>query len=115
MIVISGISGRFPESNSIAEFRENLFSGVDMVNDDPRRWPSSKWHDIHFSLYSMKYRFLYNILFFENELNPGLYGLPTRIGKIKNLEYFDAIYFGIPTDQVEVMDPQLRLLLESTY
>lgn len=41
-IVISGISGRFPESNSIAEFRENLFSGVDMVTDDNRRWPAGK-------------------------------------------------------------------------
>lgn len=41
-IVISGISGRFPESSSIAEFRENLFSGVDLVTDDDRRWPSGK-------------------------------------------------------------------------
>jgi len=41
-VVISGISGRFPESNSIAEFRENLFAGVDMVTDDDRRWPAGK-------------------------------------------------------------------------
>jgi len=41
-VVISGISGRFPESNSIAEFRENLFAGVDMITDDDRRWPAGK-------------------------------------------------------------------------
>lgn len=41
-IVISGISGRLPESNSIAEFRENLFAGVDLVTDDDRRWPAGK-------------------------------------------------------------------------
>jgi len=41
-IVISGISGRLPESNSIAEFRENLFAGVDLVSADDRRWPSGK-------------------------------------------------------------------------
>lgn len=41
-VVISGISGRFPESNSIAEFKENLFTGVDMVTDDDRRWPDGK-------------------------------------------------------------------------
>lgn len=41
-IVISGISGRLPESNSIAEFKENLFAGVDLVTDDDRRWPSGK-------------------------------------------------------------------------
>lgn len=38
-IVISGFSGRLPESSTIEEFKENLFNGVDMVNDDPRRWP----------------------------------------------------------------------------
>ncbi|XP_022172738.1 fatty acid synthase-like isoform X2 [Myzus persicae] len=84
-VVISGISGRFPESNSIAEFRENLYSGVDMVTDDERRWPA------------------------------GLYGLPSRTGKLKGLEYFDANFFGVHAKQAEVMDPQLRLLLESTY
>jgi len=84
-IVISGISGRFPESNSIAEFRENLFAGIDLVNDDERRWPA------------------------------GLYGLPSRTGKLKGLEYFDANFFGVHAKQAEVMDPQLRLLLESTY
>lgn len=39
-IVISGISGRLPESNSIAELKENLFAGIDLVTDDERRWPS---------------------------------------------------------------------------
>lgn len=41
-VVISGISGRFPESNSIVEFKENLYAGVDLVTDDDRRWPSGK-------------------------------------------------------------------------
>lgn len=41
-IVISGISGRFPESNSIAEFTENLFGGVDCITDDEQRWPAGK-------------------------------------------------------------------------
>jgi len=31
------------------------------------------------------------------------------------LEYFDANFFGVHAKQAEVMDPQLRLLLESTY
>ncbi|VVC27330.1 Hypothetical protein CINCED_3A023543 [Cinara cedri] len=84
-VVISGISGRLPESESIAEFTENLFAGVDLVTDDDRRWP------------------------------PGLYGLPLRTGKLKSLEYFDANFFGVHAKQAEVMDPQLRLLLETTY
>lgn len=38
-IVISGISGRFPESDSTDEFRDNLFNHVDMITGDDRRWP----------------------------------------------------------------------------
>ncbi|XP_018336014.1 fatty acid synthase [Agrilus planipennis] len=84
-IVISGISGRLPESNSIEEFKQQLFDGVDLVTDDERRWPS------------------------------GLYGLPTRTGKLKDLSHFDATFFGVHAKQAHVMDPQLRLLLELTY
>lgn len=84
-IVITGISGRLPESSSIEEFKQQLFDGVDLVTDDERRWPS------------------------------GLYGLPTRTGKLKNLQYFDATFFGVHAKQAHVMDPQLRMLLELTY
>lgn len=43
-VVISGISGRFPESDSMEEFKNNLFAGVDMVTEDDRRWPVGKWN-----------------------------------------------------------------------
>lgn len=32
-IVISGISGRFPNSANVAEFASNLYNKVDMVDD----------------------------------------------------------------------------------
>lgn len=84
-VVITGISGRFPESNSIEEFKQQLFDGVDLVTDDERRWPA------------------------------GLHGLPTRTGKLKDIQYFDATFFGVHAKQANVMDPQLRLLLELTH
>lgn len=86
-IVICGFSGRLPESSTIEEFKENLFNGVDMVNDDERRWPK------------------------------GLYDLPTRIGKIKDvdLESFDQQFFSVHQKQAECMDPQMRMLLEATH
>lgn len=84
-VVISGISGRLPESNNIEEFKQQLFDHVDLVTDDERRWPS------------------------------GLYGLPTRTGKIKDLAHFDATFFGVHAKQAHVMDPQLRMLLELTH
>jgi fatty acid synthase len=32
-IVISGISGRFPNSANVAEFAHNLYNKIDMVDD----------------------------------------------------------------------------------
>ncbi|XP_050463287.1 fatty acid synthase-like isoform X2 [Cataglyphis hispanica] len=84
-IVITGISGRLPESSNIEEFKENLMKGIDMVTEDDRRWPA------------------------------GLYGVPPRSGKIKNLNRFDASFFKVHAKQARAMDPQLRLLLEVTY
>ncbi|XP_055919370.1 fatty acid synthase [Eupeodes corollae] len=86
-ISITGFSGRLPESSNIEEFKKNLFEGVDMVNDDPRRWPK------------------------------GLYDLPDRLGKIKDedLENFDQQFFSVHQKQAECMDAQLRMLLEVTY
>ena len=39
-IVITGISGRLPESDNLAEFREHLRNKEDMVTADDRRWPT---------------------------------------------------------------------------
>jgi len=41
-VVISGLSGRFPESDNIAEFREHLINGEDMITEDDRRWEPGK-------------------------------------------------------------------------
>lgn len=84
-IVIAGISGRLPESNNLEEFWENLINGVDMVTEDDRRW------------------------------TPGLYGLPKRNGKLKDISHFDAAFFGVHPKQAHTMDPQLRLMLEIAY
>ena len=37
-VVISGLSGRLPESDNIAEFRQHLINGDDMVTEDDRRF-----------------------------------------------------------------------------
>ncbi|KAM4664019.1 fatty acid synthase [Discoglossus pictus] len=84
-IVIAGIAGRLPESDNLQEFWENLIQGVDMVTEDGRRW------------------------------KPGLYGMPTRNGKLKEINKFDASFFGVHPKQAHTMDPQLRLLLEISY
>lgn len=45
----------------------------------------------------------------------GLYGLPKRNGKLKDISHFDAAFFGVHPKQANTMDPQLRLLLEIAY
>ncbi|XP_076649208.1 fatty acid synthase-like [Halictus rubicundus] len=84
-IVISGFSGRFPESENVDELKKNLFEGVDMITNDERRWPA------------------------------GIYGLPKGTGKLKDIQHFDATFFGVHAKQAHLMDPQIRLLLEATY
>lgn len=37
-IVISGIAGRFPESDNIKHLQENLFNKIDLGSNDNRRW-----------------------------------------------------------------------------
>lgn len=37
-IVISGISGSFPDSDGLPNFAENLFNKVDLISGDDRRW-----------------------------------------------------------------------------
>lgn len=37
-IVISGISGRFPDSDNVEELKKNLLNKVDLISDDNRRW-----------------------------------------------------------------------------
>ncbi len=43
-VVISGMSGRFPESDSVDEFAQNLYNKVDMIVDDDRRWPTGQFN-----------------------------------------------------------------------
>ncbi|XP_077526187.1 fatty acid synthase-like isoform X1 [Haemaphysalis longicornis] len=84
-IVISGFSARFPQADSLSEFGEKLYRGDDFVTDDGSRWPL------------------------------GFMGLPDRMGTIRDLSKFDAQFFGVLAKQAQVMDPQLRLLLETSY
>ncbi|XP_032822786.2 fatty acid synthase [Petromyzon marinus] len=84
-VVIAGMAGKLPEADNLNEFWENLINGVDMVTEDDRRW------------------------------KPGLYGLPPRNGKLKDISKFDAAFFGVHPKQANTMDPQLRLLMELTY
>ncbi|XP_070380711.1 fatty acid synthase-like [Dermacentor albipictus] len=84
-IVITGFSAYFPQADHLVEFKEKLYAGVNMVTEDDLRWP------------------------------PGLNGMPRLHGKIRDLTRFDAQFFNTHPKQAHVTDPQLRLLLETSY
>ncbi|CAJ0579052.1 unnamed protein product, partial [Mesorhabditis spiculigera] len=84
-IVISGVSGRFPQSENVKEFGDKLLAGEDLVTEDDSRWP------------------------------PGYYDLPKRHGKLKELKKFDASFFSVTPKQANYLDPQVRKLLEVTW
>jgi len=41
-LVISGMAGRFPETESVDEFWQKLLEGVPLITSDNRRWPVGK-------------------------------------------------------------------------
>ncbi|CAG2113251.1 unnamed protein product [Medioppia subpectinata] len=84
-IVVSGMSGRFPLSDTTDEFAKNLFSGVDMVTEDDSRWPI------------------------------GLYDMSGRMGKLDCYKDFDSPFFGLNDQIIAASDPQARMLLEVAY
>lgn len=60
--VISGMSCRLPKSDSIAEFQENLFTGVDMLESDVVRYNSGNFalplQLLHLFHMTLAFRFL---------------------------------------------------------
>ncbi|XP_033218585.1 fatty acid synthase-like [Belonocnema kinseyi] len=84
-IVISGISGKFPNSENVKEFQKNLLSKVDCVTDAQTRW------DIHHEK------------------------IPSRIGTIKGISKFDRVFFGVHGKLADCLDPMLRKLIETSY
>jgi fatty acid synthase len=41
--------------------------------------------------------------------------IPQRTGKLKNIDKFDASFFGVHNKMAQSMDPQCRMLMEKTY
>ncbi|CAB3255958.1 unnamed protein product [Arctia plantaginis] len=84
-VVISGISGIFPNSDSVVEFMNNLYNKVDMVTNEEPKW-------------------------IRNDPD-----IPKHVGKIKGMDKFDSQFFGVTYHLACVLEPMGRKLLEHTY
>lgn len=95
-IAIIGMSGRFPGAANIESFWDNLVHARDSVIDvPPSRWSMQQW-------------------FSDKPATPGKMYCP-KAGFIDGLELFDPLFFGISPIEAKSVDPQMRLLLETTW
>ncbi|WP_092551092.1 beta-ketoacyl synthase N-terminal-like domain-containing protein [Xenorhabdus koppenhoeferi] len=95
-IAIIGLSGRFPQADSLDEFWQNLCDGKDCIEEIP----SERWDRMRF---------------FDQD-RQRLDTTFTRWGGfLRNVTHFDAQAFNISPREASIIDPQARLFLETTW
>jgi polyketide synthase PksN len=95
-MAIVGMSGVMPLSEDLDEFWDNLKSSRDLVSVVPRdRW---RWEDYSGDPLT------------EVNKSSSRWG-----GFMKEVDKFDAQFFGIPAKEAEMMDPQQRLFLQTVW
>lgn len=93
-IAIVGMAGRFPKSDDIYEFWENIVNGKECI---------TFFTDEELRKEGIEEVFLRDKNYIKAK------------GLISNLDLFDADFFGINPKEAEVMDPQHRMLLECAW
>lgn len=93
-IAVIGMAGRFPGADSINEFWQNITNGIESMN------PLS---DEELTLAGVKQ----NIISDPNYVKVGR--------QLKDADKFDAKIFGFNKKEAQLLDPQIRLLLENVY
>ena len=90
-IAVIGLSGRFPKANSIKEFWNILKEGEEAIT------------------------FLTDEELIKNGVDSETLNNPNFVkasGKIDNIEYFDADFFGYSPTEAKILDPQIRIFEE---
>ncbi|WP_261595463.1 SDR family NAD(P)-dependent oxidoreductase, partial [Pseudoalteromonas holothuriae] len=95
-IAIIGLSGRYAQSDSVEEFWEHLLNGRSCIEEIPeQRW---NWSD-----------------YFCEEKGVAGATYSKWGGFVRDVEYFDSVFFGIAPLEAKNLDPQERLVLEEAY
>ncbi|WP_267116435.1 non-ribosomal peptide synthetase [Xanthomonas sacchari] len=89
-IAIIGISGRFAQSDDVAELWRHLAAGRDLI-EPAKRWPHSAWDKV--------------------DEEPSC----RDAGLIREIDCFDPLFFRIARADAMHMDPQQRLCLEESW
>lgn len=95
-VAIIGMDCRFPAGDGIEQFWDSLLRGVDAVGQAaPQRWRSARAVSLDLS--------------WESQLATDLGGF------IADIDGFDAPFFAVSEAEARSMDPQQRMLLETTW
>jgi 3-oxoacyl-(acyl-carrier-protein) synthase len=98
-IAIIGLSGRYPQARSVAEFWENLAAGKDCITEIPRdRWTLEATHcdSVRQAVAERKSYCKWG-------------------GFLEGFSEFDPLFFHIAPREAEGIDPQERLFLQSCW
>ncbi|MDP4146688.1 MAG: beta-ketoacyl synthase N-terminal-like domain-containing protein, partial [Bacillota bacterium] len=108
-IAIIGMSGKFPNANNLEEYWDNIKNGVRCIGE----LPEERVRDAEQYLL----RFLYDRLAANGAIKEdGHLDVNYEIrGYLKEIDKFDAAFFGIPPREAKAMDPAQRLFLETAY
>ncbi|MHB1946560.1 MAG: beta-ketoacyl synthase N-terminal-like domain-containing protein [Gammaproteobacteria bacterium] len=93
-IAIIGLSGIFPMAKDIDELWENLLQGRDCISEVP----SERWNYLDYPV---------AVGGIEKHFKHG--------GFIPDIDKFDPLFFGISPRDANLMDPQERLFLQTTW
>ncbi|WNO11559.1 SDR family NAD(P)-dependent oxidoreductase [Teredinibacter sp. KSP-S5-2] len=95
-VAIIGVSGRYPQANTIEEFWQNLVEGKDCISEIPEgRWDHARFFD-------------------ENRNQEGK-TYSKWGGFLTDIDKFDPLFFSISPKEAELIDPQERLFLETVW
>ncbi len=95
-IAIVGMSGMMPQSENIDAFWDNIIIGKDLITEIPLERPELRACLDRFAREN-----------FKTNLKWG--------GFIKEIDKFDAAFFGISSEDAKLMDPQQRIFLETVW
>jgi len=94
-IAIVGMTGRFPGAENVAAYWKNLLDGVEAeMKVDVEQWAALR------------------------NVHPSFYDDPRLVKarpSLKNIDQFDAAFFGYTPREAQVLDPQQRLFLECAW
>ncbi|NOU17173.1 MAG: amino acid adenylation domain-containing protein [Bacteroidales bacterium] len=92
-IAVIGMSGRFPDADDVNTFWENLRDGRESISFLTKEELESIDKDI--------------------VNNPAF--VPSKGGMLKDIDKFDANFFGYNSREATIMDPQMRIFHECVY